>query len=278
MELSRRSLFGLAAAGLHGIPTLGSILAPPHFDWPIDGAPGPPHPVCDAFGPRVSGEYDWHTGIDLLGVPGRTLVRAAADGRVSESAGESVELRHGAHRTLYSHLAARFVRTGQPVGRGQPLGLVGPPHLHFEIREGARPVNPYGLLRFPERKGHQVQILWVDSLYMPHTVDVHLEVTTPREELDLDRVVVQVSDFETGEPLDRQWVGFNAGHNCGGPAACAGAGILSVCLQPFEFSHTAPEWKTGFSFKRMRSTEMVVVEAGAIDCRGNVRTYAVVAP
>jgi hypothetical protein len=287
MHVPRRTFLGLAAAGFadlagpHARLLAGAPLAPTRLAWPIEGAPGPAHPVCDAFGPRIHGEYDWHTGIDLLGVPGVTLVRAAAKGRVARSAGARVELRHGFAgelSTLYDHLSARFVRAGESVQVGQPLGCLGPPHLHFEVRAGGQPRNPYGYLRHVERGGHRVQVLWVDSLFMPHTVDVHLSVKTPRQELDVDRILVRVREFASGELLDRKWVGFDAGYNCGGPSACVDAGNFSVCLTPREFTHTAPEWSTLVSFKRMLAADTVHVEADVFDVRGNVHSDAVVAP
>jgi murein DD-endopeptidase MepM/ murein hydrolase activator NlpD len=55
-------------------------------------------------------------------------------------------------QTLYAHLASVGVRQGQWVSAGQPLGVAGctgwctGTHLHFELRERGRPVDPLPLL------------------------------------------------------------------------------------------------------------------------------------
>jgi murein DD-endopeptidase MepM/ murein hydrolase activator NlpD len=97
-----------------------------------------------------------HTGIDI-GILRRLDVVAAADGRVKatgylpgyEGYGLVVLLGHGEGRqTLYAHLSRVDVRKGEWVEAGRPLGLAGctgsctGTHLHFELRERGRPVDP----------------------------------------------------------------------------------------------------------------------------------------
>ncbi|MBK8045672.1 MAG: M23 family metallopeptidase [Anaerolineales bacterium] len=54
--------------------------------------------------------------------------------------------------TLYAHLDTILVNEGDVVGQGQALGTVGStgnstgPHLHFEIRDFGRLINPLELL------------------------------------------------------------------------------------------------------------------------------------
>jgi murein DD-endopeptidase MepM/ murein hydrolase activator NlpD len=55
-------------------------------------------------------------------------------------------------QTYYAHLSAYSVMPGQEVRRGDVVGRVGSsgrvtaPHLHYEVRVGHAPVNPYRYL------------------------------------------------------------------------------------------------------------------------------------
>jgi murein DD-endopeptidase MepM/ murein hydrolase activator NlpD len=94
-----------------------------------------------------------HTGLDFA-APVGTTIKAADAGRVVSAApagayGNLVEIAHGnGTRTLYAHLSDIDVREGQKVDRGQHIGDLGNtgnssgPHLHFEVREGGKPVDP----------------------------------------------------------------------------------------------------------------------------------------
>jgi murein DD-endopeptidase MepM/ murein hydrolase activator NlpD len=83
-------------------------------------------------------------------VAGGTVVAAGAQGGY----GLTVVVEHDSGiRTRYAHLSELAVRTGDVVARGQDIGQVGSsgrstgPHLHFEVLEGGRPVNPVVGLR-----------------------------------------------------------------------------------------------------------------------------------
>jgi murein DD-endopeptidase MepM/ murein hydrolase activator NlpD len=122
--------------------------------WPVNGR------VTSRFGDRddpFSGEGAFHTGVDisvLLGTP----VHAAADGVIYHAEyagryGKLVVIDHGnGMRTWYAHLSRFEVIPGQEIRRGQILGLAGAtgrvtsPNLHFEVRVGGSPVNPYPYL------------------------------------------------------------------------------------------------------------------------------------
>jgi murein DD-endopeptidase MepM/ murein hydrolase activator NlpD len=107
--------------------------------------------------------YRWgklHAGIDIA-VLGEDRVRAAHPGLVSavgwlpsySGYGVVVKLRHpDGVTTMYAHLARALVREGDEVDAGRVIGLAGctgsctGQHLHFEVHERGRPVNPLRLL------------------------------------------------------------------------------------------------------------------------------------
>jgi murein DD-endopeptidase MepM/ murein hydrolase activator NlpD len=122
--------------------------------WPVNGR------LMDGFGSRndpFSGEGEMHQGVDIS-APQGTPVRASADGIVVFAAwnsgyGRCVLIDHGNnYRTLYGHLSRIDVIEGQEIRQGEELGAVGTsghstgPHLHYEVRIGSTPVNPYRFL------------------------------------------------------------------------------------------------------------------------------------
>lgn len=122
--------------------------------WPVNGR------LLSRFGERedpFSGEGAMHTGVDISASMG-TPVHAAADGIVAFSQffsgyGRMVVIDHGGGMTTrYAHLSKFEVVTGQEIRRGDVLGYSGAsgrvtsPHLHFEVRLGGSPVNPYPYL------------------------------------------------------------------------------------------------------------------------------------
>jgi len=114
--------------------------------------------VTSSFGRRfhpISRVYRQHQGVDY-GAPTGTPVSAIADGTVlmarwNGGYGNFVQIRHsGGLVSCYGHLsrygagvkAGRGVRQGQTVGYVGTTGLSTGPHLHFEVRQGGKPVNP----------------------------------------------------------------------------------------------------------------------------------------
>jgi murein DD-endopeptidase MepM/ murein hydrolase activator NlpD len=120
---------------------------------PLDGAR-----ITSGFGMRqhpVLGFTRMHQGVDFA-APTGTPVVAAADGTVMDvgprsTYGRTITLRHsGGTETLYAHLSSfspglapgQHVRQGQTIGRVGSTGLSSGPHLHYEITQGGRQVNP----------------------------------------------------------------------------------------------------------------------------------------
>ncbi len=122
--------------------------------WPVDGR------LLSSFGGRTdpfSGEGAFHTGVDISSPTG-TPVRASADGivifaQMENGYGRLIKIDHGnGIETYYAHLSKFYVQEGQTVHRGEMVGAVGTsgrvtaPHLHYEVRIGHAPVNPYRYL------------------------------------------------------------------------------------------------------------------------------------
>jgi murein DD-endopeptidase MepM/ murein hydrolase activator NlpD len=128
------------------------------FGWPIDHGR-----LTSLFGRRyhpMRKQYRMHAGIDIAAKMGEPI-RAAAAGEVIEarpSAGYGyiivVYHREGLS-TLYAHMYAQTVkvRKGQMVKKGEVMAAVGNngqttgPHLHFEVYENEKVVNPLNYYR-----------------------------------------------------------------------------------------------------------------------------------
>jgi len=137
---------------------LAALPNPPHgtgiFDRPGRGD------VTSPYGMRYHPILHYvklHTGTDFAKADG--IVYAADDGVVlftelNVAYGNMTVIGHGKDATghwiatMYAHQAAFFVKPGQRVRKGQPIGLIGAtgyatgPHLHFEVRIDGRPVDP----------------------------------------------------------------------------------------------------------------------------------------
>ena len=129
------------------------------FALPVD----PSFPTSAQFGDIRHYRYvdgtqsqDYHTGIDFA-VPVGTPVRAPAPGKVVLAAdrmltGTTLVLEHapGVY-SVYFHLSRALVTVGRTVLAGDRIalsgatGLVTGPHLHWEVRSGAFPVDPLDL-------------------------------------------------------------------------------------------------------------------------------------
>ena len=117
--------------------------------------------VTSVFGIRenpVTGNITMHRGLDLA-APEGTEVYAVSDGIVSETGDDPIYgiyiiITHQNRMTsLYGHLQKietallSTVRSGTLIGRVGNTGQSTGPHLHFELRQDGRAVDPSGRLR-----------------------------------------------------------------------------------------------------------------------------------
>ncbi len=98
-----------------------------------------------------------HTGLDFA-APSGTPIKAAASGRVVSTGykgayGNQVVVSHGGGlKTTYNHLSSISVSPGQKVSTGDRLGGMGSTgnstgsHLHFEVKQNGKFVDPEGWL------------------------------------------------------------------------------------------------------------------------------------
>lgn len=112
--------------------------------------------MASGYGYRIHPIYQtriFHEGMDFscdIGTP----VYATADGIVKKARWESgygylITIDHGyGYETRYAHLKSFNVRAGQKVVRGEVIALSGNsgrssgPHVHYEVLQKGRPVNP----------------------------------------------------------------------------------------------------------------------------------------
>ncbi|MDD4802650.1 MAG: peptidoglycan DD-metalloendopeptidase family protein, partial [Syntrophomonas sp.] len=115
------------------------------LNWPVNGI------ITQSYG-------GGHTGIDIGGSSGTTIV-AAAGGTVSSAGyqggyGNFVVINHGNGLvTRYAHCSKMLVKAGQRVSQGEAIAKRGStgrstgPHLHFELLQNGSFRNPINYLR-----------------------------------------------------------------------------------------------------------------------------------
>ena len=112
--------------------------------------------MTSGFGQRIhpiDGTLGFHNGVDLRAPEGAPIL-AAMNGVVRSAGprggyGNAVEIDHGGGvSTIYAHASALSVKPGDLVTAGESLGEVGQtgkttgPHLHFEVREQGKAIDP----------------------------------------------------------------------------------------------------------------------------------------
>jgi len=125
------------------------------YIWPLHGR------LTSYYGPRNlgMGTSNFHRGIDIA-APSGTPVGAARSGTVTyagwstQGYGNLVKIRHaGGAETWYGHFSSIAVSVGEYVSQGEIIGRVGStglstgPHLHFELHETGRALDPLASLR-----------------------------------------------------------------------------------------------------------------------------------
>jgi peptidoglycan hydrolase-like protein with peptidoglycan-binding domain len=155
-----QSAYGLSADGLAGPATISALrrASPSRGTTPVANGPvrllrPVPGPIGDRFGAAREGGRT-HTGLDFP-VSAGTRIGSAGVG-VTEFAGWNsggygylVVVRHRlGYTTWYAHLSSITTWVGERVSGGTRLGYVGStghstgPHLHFELRRNAVPIDP----------------------------------------------------------------------------------------------------------------------------------------
>jgi murein DD-endopeptidase MepM/ murein hydrolase activator NlpD len=118
-------------------------------------------PVADGwlssrYGKRndpFTGKQDFHKGLDFAGKKGSEVI-TVGDGVVSWAGkrsgyGNLIEINHGnGYSTRYGHNQKHLVNVGDKVKKGQQIALMGStgrstgPHVHFELLQNGKIVNP----------------------------------------------------------------------------------------------------------------------------------------
>lgn len=119
--------------------------------WPTDGS------ISSGFGYRTYPDVGFHTGVDVVNYYGAPIYATAA-GTVTFAGwdggfGEKVEIDHGnGYVTWYGHNSALLVSPGDFVHKGQQIarlgstGFVTGPHVHYEVHQYGRPIDPVPFL------------------------------------------------------------------------------------------------------------------------------------
>ncbi|VAW17458.1 Lipoprotein NlpD [hydrothermal vent metagenome] len=139
------------AAASNPAQSSGPLAEPPvrassQFRWPVRGR------LIARFGPQADGRRN--DGVNIS-VPEGTSVKAAENGVVAYAGnelkgyGNLVLIRHsGDWVTAYAHNSEILVERGTTVKRGQIIakagktGSVSKPQVHFQVRKGAKAVDP----------------------------------------------------------------------------------------------------------------------------------------
>jgi murein DD-endopeptidase MepM/ murein hydrolase activator NlpD len=199
----------------------------------------------DFRGGRLS--YDEHDGTDFV-CPIGTPLCAAAPGTIVMirdrwlRGGLTIAVDHGGGAiTQYTHCASALLPLGERVERGQPIASSGaagydlvqffpfiPPHIHFMIWIGGRPIDPFLCDGEPDRAG-----AWLGGAPAPSAgLDgERVPDPSPVDEAALRELVAACTDARVREELEAELVR---------PAICAA--ILEDALHHDRWAWPAAYW------------------------------------
>jgi len=134
--------------------------APFRFSQPVEGFLDRDFSMTEPQYYPQANYWRLHPGIDLQAEYG-AIVTACSDGEVlrvweDNELGLCIRIRHGyGYESVYAGLSdASYVKTGDPIRRGQTIGHLGngvlaesdaQPHLHFAVWKGSTAVDPVEL-------------------------------------------------------------------------------------------------------------------------------------
>lgn len=117
-------------------------------------------PVSAPYGMPINGQVTQasnpgHVALDIrakVGTPVRTTMsgKVVSAGWDDQGYGNLIIIENGPYRTYYAHLSKIMVSVGQTVladtviGKSGNTGNSTGPHLHYEVREDGKAINPSG--------------------------------------------------------------------------------------------------------------------------------------
>jgi murein DD-endopeptidase MepM/ murein hydrolase activator NlpD len=111
-------------------------------------------PIQDGFVSNHFNKLEKHYGIDIVSMPNHPVLAVLKGIIINKSwsleTGYVIHIQHpNGLVSSYKHLATTFVKQGDLIKEGQPIGTVGNtgelssgPHLHFELWLNSKPLNP----------------------------------------------------------------------------------------------------------------------------------------
>lgn len=140
IDFGSKQIKDLFSAGGNVAPSFGSLRMTSPFGWRT-------HPIF--------GDKRFHSGVDYAGALG-TAIKSQSGGKVTFSGasgngfGNLVKVKNGAFEYFYAHLQRAIAKVGSMVKKGDLLGTLGStgnstgPHVHYEVRQNGRAIQPKG--------------------------------------------------------------------------------------------------------------------------------------